>query len=187
MTASNKSPQKQPNRKPAAQGLARSAHLITVEAALNLEGGHFMTNSPRFFGFWLPVYDEKTAREAVKMSGLPVLVMGGNAALFALISAVGPTPSYGLATCFAAISLVLIVLAFRIRAGWASAVPIMMTLFVIFVVLNIYLSLTDYRLSGGGGVNAVRITLAWVIPAFCTALAFGGWRWLQKNRPTEQH
>ena len=75
-----------------------------------------MASNTKLFGYWISSVDEESAKEAVKMAGLPVLVMGGNAALTALISLSQQTPDLTLASWCAAISVLLIIVAFRIRA-----------------------------------------------------------------------
>ncbi|WP_185968462.1 hypothetical protein [Paracoccus sp. M683] len=43
-------------------------------------------SGPKLFGYWIAVKDAASAKEAVRMSGLPVLLMGANAALLALMA-----------------------------------------------------------------------------------------------------
>lgn len=138
----------------------------------------------RFFGYWSPVRDEASARQAVRMAGLPVLVMGWNAALLALVAAVQPAPDVTLLASSAAVACLLILLAFRIRAGHAAWVPVAMILFLAFLAATAGLSVIGGYLADGSGASTLQTLAGWIIPVLCLVLAVGGWRgwrWLRQH------
>ena len=71
---------------------------LRTAAFQNLDKASGMASNTKLFGYWISSVDEEGAREAIKMAGLPVLVMGGNAALTALISLSQQTPDLTLAS-----------------------------------------------------------------------------------------
>ncbi|WP_155122062.1 hypothetical protein [Martelella mediterranea] len=143
-----------------------------------------MTSKAGFFGYWLPVDDEESARDAVKMSGLPVLVMGLNFVILSLFPSPYQATSDYSSVISGVVALVLIFVAFRIRGGHAGLVPGTTSLFCVFIVLNAVLPYIGYFLAGGRDLDLFRLTISLIIPAICAALALNGWRgwrWLRKN------
>ncbi|MEJ8561010.1 hypothetical protein QTO30_07095 [Yoonia sp. GPGPB17] len=141
-----------------------------------------MASKTKIFGYWISCVDEESAKEAVKMAGLPVLLMGGNAALTALIALSQQSPDLTLATSCAAISLPLIAIAFRIRAeksGWIPSVVVLFAAFLILSALSGYVALMDVGIERIGGV---QIVTSWIVPLICSVLmvaGFKGWLWLK--------
>jgi uncharacterized membrane protein len=138
----------------------------------------------KLFGYWLPVHDDASARDAVRMSGLPVLFMGANAAVFALMEAVQPAPSTSLLASSLAISCILILLAFRIRAGHAAWMPLVVILFVVFLAASAFLTYLGWHLTGRAQAGAIQAVFSWIIPIICLVLVVGGvrgWRWLNSH------
>lgn len=136
-------------------------------------------SATKLFGFWLPVHDEPSARDAVRMSGLPVLIIGANAALFALLASDSAQIMSSSAIAFS-----LILLAFRIRAGHAAWVPFALLLFIAFLLSNTVLSYLGWHMAGRTQVGIAQAILSWIIPTICLALAISGWRgwrWLKMN------
>ena len=116
------------------------------------------------------------------MAGLPVFLMGCNAALMALIALSQQTPDLTLAAWCAAISLPLIFVAFRIRAEKSGWIPSVLVLFAAFIVINAltsYFALIDV---GIAGIGSVQIVTSWIVPLICSVLVvagFKGWLWLK--------
>lgn len=118
------------------------------------------------------------------MSGLPVLVMGANGALLALVASVQPEPNPFLITSSAGIALLLILLAFRIRAGHAAWIPFVLTLFFAFMAASFTLSYLEWTLAGQTQIGGAQVALRWVVPIICLILVVGGfrgWRWLKSH------
>lgn len=144
-----------------------------------------MASKTKLFGYWISCVDEESAKEAIKMAGLPVLVMGGNAALTALIALSEQSPDLTLAGWCAAISLPLIIIAFRIRAeksGWMPSVLVLFAAFLGINVLTAYIALMDV---GIVGISGVQIVTSWIVPLICSVLmaaGFKGWLWLRARR-----
>lgn len=79
------------------------------------------------FGFWMPVIDEESAAYAVKMSGLPLFLVGLNT--FALVAVIDQHWAQVIAAVFA---VLFVSLAFRIRAACTAWAPIAAFLSVTF-------------------------------------------------------
>lgn len=95
----------------------------------------------KFFGFWISVQDESKARYAVQLACLPVLALGANAAVLALSLAVNSAVMPMAAPAFALLALVLVFIAFRLRAGRASWVPLALLAILSFLGLELFSSL----------------------------------------------
>ena len=75
----------------------------------------------RFFGFWLPVHDAKTAKAAIRMAGLPVFLLG----LWLLAGLFGRSAMVLSGSSLALLlPIALIVLAFRLCAGGTAFAPL---------------------------------------------------------------
>ena len=141
-----------------------------------------MASNTKLFGYWISSVDEESAKEAVKMAGLPVLIMGCNAALTALLALSQQTPDLTLAALSAAISLALIVVAFRIRAeksGWIPSVLVLFAAFLVISAFSAYVALMDFEIAR---INGVQIVTSWIVPLICSVLmvaGFKGWLWLK--------
>lgn len=138
----------------------------------------------KFFGYWVPVTDKASATAAVRMAGLPVLIMGGNAALLALIAAVQPVPDTVLIASAAALAAVLVLIAFRLRGGHAAWIPITFLLFVAFLALHLFLAYSGWLMTGTTLEVRVQIFFGWIVPVICLILmvsGFSGRQWLRKN------
>lgn len=143
-----------------------------------------MATKTRLLGYWISSTDEDSAREAVKMGGLPVLVMGANAALTSLLAFFQTPQNLAIVTWCAIIALLLIIIAFRIRAEKLAWVPFALVMFAVFLVVNAFFSYIVWKAAGGGLINAVQIMRGWIIPLICIFLAlsgFKGWLWLKAN------
>lgn len=139
----------------------------------------------KLFGYWISVQDEASARDAVRMSGLPVLLMGANAALFALVTSVRPVSNPILLVSSVAIAFLLVLLAFRIRAGHAAWIPFVLILFAAFLGVSGFSSYSLWRLAGKTQTSGAHLVLSWIIPIICLVLVIGGfrgWRWLKSRQ-----
>lgn len=140
---------------------------------------------PQLFGYWISVKDEAGAKEAVRMSGLPVLLLGANAALLALILSVQTLPDMITIASAAIIAVLLVLLAFRMRAGHAAWIPFAIILFVAFFGASLFSSYIGWRVAGETSTASVQILLGWIIPVICSILMVGGfrgWRWMRGNK-----
>ena len=137
-----------------------------------------------FFGFWLPVEDAASARQAVRMAGLPVLIMAVNALLVALSALAQVTPEFRMAAGAGTVAVVLAIIAFRMRAGHAGLVPVMAILFVVFALSHMLLSVLGQGVIQGPRFPIAALALTWIIPVFSAALALSGlrgWLWMRRN------
>ena len=137
-----------------------------------------MAKTPKLFGYWISSIDETSAKEAVKMAGLPILIMGANAALLTLISLVKPGSDLTTTTISAAVALSLIILAFRIRAGNAAWMPIACILFIVFTATSAVSSYFIWKITGANHITGTQVVMSWVVPAICvvfTLAGFKGW------------
>jgi heme/copper-type cytochrome/quinol oxidase subunit 4 len=143
------------------------------------------TKRAKLFGFWLPVYDEDSAREATKMGGLPVLLLGANVALFSWLEFSKKAISGEAAIVGLVVSVVLIVFAFRIRANRVASLPYLVALALIFFVVNAIFSFFVGLIVNGVFVGGVTFVVTMIVPIFATLLAVSGirgWLWLRKNK-----
>lgn len=132
----------------------------------------------RFFGFWISVQDESKARYAVQMAGLPVLALGANAAVLALSLAVNSAVMPMAAHAFALLALVLVFIAFRLRAGRALWVPLAFLAILSFLGLELFSSFQLLQIVEPSRAFDLLVLAKWVVPLFCLALAFSGLRGL---------
>lgn len=138
----------------------------------------------RFFGFWIIVRDETSAKEAIKMSGLPVLVMAANLMLITLIQSVQINPNYRVLMVLTILGCLLGGMAFRIRAGHSGWIPIVLVLFAIFIAGKAYSTAMQWSLSALMQVFKLQIMSSWIVPLFCAALVSAGlkgWIWQRKH------
>lgn len=134
----------------------------------------------RRFGYWTAIDDSESASEAVRMSGLPILIMGGAEGLHALIQSV---PEYGDPRAMwvaIASATVLIVVAFRLRGGHAAWVPLVVLMFAMAAVTRLT------QLVGGGAAASIpsQQLTGWIIPVLCALLMIGGlrgWLWMHAH------
>ncbi|NBR91159.1 MAG: hypothetical protein EBS68_14855 [Rhodobacteraceae bacterium] len=122
--------------------------------------------------------------DAIRMSGLPVLLMGVNAALFALISLVRPFPDLTVILSAVAIAGLLVSMAFRIRAGRAGWLPIASALFIPFLGVSLFASYGAWQMAGRNSLANAQILLGWIIPVICLILiicGLRGWLWMRAN------
>lgn len=134
--------------------------------------------------FWMPVNDEASARDAVKMGGLPILLIGFNTLVFCLIGFLQGSLSNTLVIGGVILSLLLVVFSFRIRSGKAGSLPYLSALFLIFFVLSALFSLIGNILQGGAVVGGVMFVVGLIVPVLAMLLSISGlrgWNWLRKN------
>ena len=122
------------------------------------------------WGFWIEVKDRASAENAVRMAGLPVLLIGASFFMPALLllttpNAVGvPTRAIALG----ASGIVIIVIAFLIRGGRAALVPVATAIAVPVLLFEI----------------SLRPTLFTAVPFMALLLSISGlrgWLWLHRN------
>lgn len=136
------------------------------------------------YGYWTPVHDQASAEYAVRMSGLPVLVMAVNPAIAALIMAVQPDPNPPRIVLSSLLAVMLVLLAFRVRMGRAGWLPLVLAVFTLFLAARAFAAFAVWDHAGGELVNGTMVVIGWVIPLICTVLVFGGvrgWRWMVAN------
>lgn len=118
------------------------------------------------------------------MGGLPALVMGANAALTSLTALFQATPNLTLVAWCAFIALLLFILAFRIRAGKSAWLPMVLILFMAFLVGNAFFLYHTFAAAGNKPIIALQIIMGWIVPLICMILViagFRGWLWLKTN------
>lgn len=138
----------------------------------------------KLFGFWIDIRDEGKARYAVRMAGLPLLVLGANAAVLGLDLAVKAPEMPMAVPVFAVIAVVLVLVAFRMRAGRAAWVPLALLAILSFLAVELFSSLHLLRMLEPSQSFDMILLAKWVVPLFCLALAFSGfrgWLWLRRN------
>lgn len=143
-----------------------------------------MATKTKLFGYWISSTDEDSAKEAVKMAGLPALVMGANAALVSLTTLFQATPNLTIVAWCATIALLLIILAFRIRAGNSAWLPLVLVLFSAFLGASAFSSYIGWTAAGHEPISAAQIITGWIVPLICMVLVlagFKGWLWLKTN------
>ncbi len=122
------------------------------------------------FGFWITVEDEASARYAVRMAGLPVLIIG---VLF-VIGGLGSLDSMRGAdplTTWLTLGFggAVILMAFGLRQGYAALVPIATAISGALIALRL----------------ATAPAYAIILPALILLLVvsgFRGWLWLRRNK-----
>ncbi|MDO5641810.1 MAG: hypothetical protein Q4G26_05400 [Paracoccus sp. (in: a-proteobacteria)] len=142
-------------------------------------------SDPVLFGYWPAIRDADSAIGATRMAGLPVLMMGANAALLALIAAMQPDLDPVLISGLAGVGFLLALLAFRIRAGHAGWLPVVALLFLGFLGANLSLSYMEWQLAGQSQASGAGIVLRWIVPVICLILVIGGlrgWLWLRAHQ-----
>jgi hypothetical protein len=123
------------------------------------------------FGFWIDVKDRQTALFAVRMAGLPVLIIALSALLGALLAVTeAPTgPKSVTDTTLLSIGGVLLtIMAFAMRAGVSWVVP----------------AATIISVLGMGKQLLITPVYGLIVPIFAVLLTISGlrgWLWLRKN------
>lgn len=116
------------------------------------------------------------------MAGLPVLLVGVLLALMVLLRFAEPEGRVDLSTLF--LSVLMIILAFRLRAGGTALAPVATCLGLLSFVLQ--------TVSVFAGLRAANYHVVWfgagmislLVPLFAVALAVGGlrgWWWMCRN------
>ena len=129
---------------------------------------------------WPDVRDEVSARHAVRLSGLPVLLMGANAALLALITFARPSPNLVLLASSTSIALLLILLVFRIRGGHDAWIPFTLVLYAAFMGAHGFWSYFVWRLLGRTLVGDAYGVVIFICLLLMVS-GFRGWRWLRSR------
>ncbi|NJM82805.1 MAG: hypothetical protein HC844_10150 [Tabrizicola sp.] len=123
------------------------------------------------FGYWIDVTDRASAHEAVRMAGLPMVLIGFNFAV-AAITLMTDAPSEGDLTVplvLAASSILLVTAGFLLRGGRSYLVPFASVVTLPLLTLLIAFLPTYYAL----------------IPIFALLLSISGirgWLWLRRER-----
>ncbi|WP_322890478.1 MULTISPECIES: hypothetical protein [unclassified Yoonia] len=107
-----------------------------------------MAAKSKIFGYWISSVDEKSAKEAAKMAGLPVLLLGANALILALSGLVNQSASMTVAGSYLTMALCLSFIAFRIRAGHAGWIPLAGLLFLVFIAVSVCRLIRSGKLAG---------------------------------------
>jgi|GEM_PF-2862299 len=142
-----------------------------------------MSDQPIPTGYWAPITDEATARDAVKMGGLPILALGVSLIFLARTAFVSTTMPLALVALYLAAAAVFIVFAFRIRSGRAASLPYLAALFFGFVLVELVLSFVYPVGSVDLGWSGFSIILNHLVTFLAAALAYRGlrgWRFLRR-------
>ncbi len=138
----------------------------------------------KFFGFWITVKDQASAAEAVRMAGLPSLIMGANAVLLGLMEIVQQAPNTFIAAWFGFSGLLLVVISFRIRAGHGAWIPFVFVLFLAFFGAMTSAAARQWSELKAAPVLQTKLVTDWIVLLFCLALTVSGimgWNWLRRN------
>ena len=138
--------------------------------------------TPRLFGFWLPVHDEASARAAIKMAGLPLLLVGILLALVQLMHLAAPQDRVDWIILILCVSMIL--MAFRLRAGGTALAPLAACLGLLSFALQAVSVCAGLLAAEFDGVAFVAGMAALIVPLFAAALAVGGlrgWWWMRRN------
>ncbi|MBG1232126.1 hypothetical protein F8B91_07245 [Aestuariivirga litoralis] len=130
----------------------------------------------------MPVTDPASASEAIKLSGLPVIVLAFNSAFLAIELLFNADASPALMFAFLALAIVLVVIAFRLRKGHAGYVPFVAALFPAFLALVVLDSFSGPPAAGGLLTQIFLVISKWIVPALAAILAYRGlkgWQWLR--------
>ncbi len=120
------------------------------------------------FGYWIDVTDRASATEAVRMAGLPVLLIGASFLLNALVASQSGATFAGSAAGLSLAGLVIITIAFAIRGGRAGLVPVETGLSALVLAVSIVLN----------------PTILVIVPLLALLLCISGlrgWLWLRRN------
>ncbi|MEE9454193.1 MAG: hypothetical protein V3V13_07415 [Paracoccaceae bacterium] len=143
-----------------------------------------MQNFKNIFGYWISVFDKESAETSARMAGLPVLILGINAGVFACINILGATSTKPTAIASMLISIILIIFAFRIRSARYASLPYLSALFLLFTIYNMGNDVYFYLYTSGFQLETVAIIIGWIVPVFASALSISGlrgWHWLKHN------
>ena len=120
------------------------------------------------FDFWIPVHDRASATYAVRMSGLPVFLIGLSLALSGLVLLVDPVSPMTLGWILAALSVPLIVLGLMLRGGRASLAPVACALFLGAAAIEVWIA-PSWGLVVRGLIALVALS------------GLRGWWWLRQH------
>lgn len=130
--------------------------------------------------------DEASAKDAVRMAGLPALAMGANLGLLTLLNAIRPVPVDPMMLVFSATTAVLLVLlVFRIGAGLAAWIPIVLILFAAFLGASGFSTYIGWPWAGLVPFGRAQLVVGWIVPIIGLIFAVGGlrgWRWMRANK-----
>lgn len=145
-----------------------------------------MGNKFNEIGFWTAIDDEESARDAIRMAGLPLFLMGLGAGFIALgILLLEPVPLFA-AIVTIAIAALFILLALQLRARRVGWFPLAMLLYAAALGLNLVDSVMAWRQSDPlDDMARTLILIRWIIPILCLFLMLNGvrgWLWLRAHR-----
>lgn len=114
-------------------------------------------------------------------------MIGASVALQALISLSWPLMAGAAGPVQAVLSLtltamLLILIAFRLRAGPAGWMPFVVLLFAASIRLAVVSAYSDWQMAGW--IARLQIGLRWVVPLICMIFVIGGargWRWMRAH------
>ena len=143
-----------------------------------------MTRKAKVFGFWLPIYNQDSAETAMKMGGLPILILGLNIALISTTNFMNTQITKGLFLTGLITALILIVFSFRIRGNKTASLPYLTGLFLCFFIVNTFISFVYSIALHGLSAGSTMFVITWIIPIFASLFAISelrGWWWMKKN------
>jgi hypothetical protein len=141
-----------------------------------------MSEKPPATGYFSAITDEATAREAVKMGGLPILALGVSMLFLARTSFTATTMPLSLLLAYVLPALVFIAFAFRIRSGRAASLPYLAAVFFCFAIAELVFSFIYSAGSVGEGWAEISVLLTHVVTFLAAFLAYRGvrgWRYLK--------
>jgi hypothetical protein len=142
-----------------------------------------MPQKPSSQGLWAPIISEETAREAVKMGGLPILALGASVIVLARTGFTATTIHLAVILAYLIVGLIFIVFAFRIRKGRAASLPYLVAIFFCFSIAELFFAFVFSAGSVGEGWAEISVILTHIvtfIAAFLAIKGLRGWWYLRK-------
>lgn len=144
-----------------------------------------MTTTPSFSGYWAPIIDEQSARNAVKMAGLPLLVLALNAAVFAIALMLHANASVWPIAAFGVLTFVFLAMAFQLRSGRAAISPLAAAAYAAFLALLMWSTTRDVGAESELPIQFSIVLRNLFVPILTAVFAWRGvlgWRWLLVHR-----
>lgn len=137
--------------------------------------------------FLAPIQNESSVKEAAKMGGLPVLMMGFNCLLISWSGSTKDSVSNVIFFGVLGFAIILVLFSFRIRSGKIASLPNLSGLSTVFFCFSSIFLLFGNILQNGVAAGGMMSAIGLVIPTMAMLLSVNGqrgWNWLRKNYRT---
>ncbi len=143
-----------------------------------------MTQETAPTGYWFPITSEASAREAVKMGGLPLFILGFSMLILAITIFSETVWPIGLAFGSVALGIAFIIFAFRIRQDRPASLPYLIAIFLVYVIVEfVVVVVLSVGIFGAGLGNLMLIVATHLVTFLAVAFAvrgLQGWRYLKR-------